>query len=72
MWRKNLRDNNEDGIFEEDEDGVDINRNYSYAWANDDDGSSGHPASETYRGTEPFSEPETKAIKEPSGDQAGA
>ena len=54
-WRKNRRDNG-DGTF-----GVDLNRNYSYAWGGT--GSSGMTSSDTYRGTAAFSEPETQAVK---------
>lgn len=61
--RKNLHDNNEDGIFDPKYDGVDLNRNYSFHWGHDDEGSSSFPGSDTYRGTEPFSEPETRAIR---------
>lgn len=56
-WRKNRRPNF-DGSF-----GVDPNRNYSYLWGYDDIGSSGMEDDETYRGTAPFSEPETQAIR---------
>ncbi len=62
-WRKNKRDNDNDGIFEESDDGVDLNRNFSYEWGYDDNGSSPDPSSTTYRGPAPFSEPETQAIK---------
>ncbi|MFF5936158.1 M14 family zinc carboxypeptidase [Streptomyces sp. NPDC012508] len=61
QWRKNLRDNNGDGRVESG-DGVDLNRNFSYKWGYDNEGSSPDPADETYRGTGPMSEPETKAI----------
>lgn len=57
-WRKNRRFN-EDGSF-----GVDINRNYSYQWGYDNEGSSGVPSSEVYRGSAPFSEPETQAVRD--------
>jgi len=57
MWRKNRR-NNGDGSF-----GVDLNRNYGYQWGVDDFGSSPDSYSDIYRGTEPFSEPETKSIR---------
>ena len=57
-WRKNRR-NNGDGSF-----GVDLNRNYGYMWGYDDIGSSPIPRSDTYRGTGPFSEPETQAIRD--------
>ena len=53
MWRKNRRDNG-GGEF-----GVDLNRNYGFMWGYDDIGSSPDPWDETYRGTGPFSEPET-------------
>lgn len=41
--------------------GVDLNRNYGYKWSNM--GASGDYNSETYQGSEEFSEPETQAIK---------
>ena len=44
--------------------GVDLNRNYSYLWGYDNDGSSPDGCSETYRGTAPFSEPETQAVRD--------
>lgn len=55
-WRKNRRDNG-DGTF-----GVDINRNWGFQWGND--GSSSDTSSTTYRGTHPFSEPETRALRD--------
>lgn len=58
MWRKNRRPN-AGGSF-----GVDLNRNYGHAWGYDNSGSSGSPESQVYRGTEPFSEPETRAIRD--------
>ncbi len=58
MWRKNRR-NNGDGTY-----GVDLNRNYGYEWGFDDDGSSPITSDETYRGTGPFSEPETQAVRD--------
>ena len=57
MWRKNRRING-DGTF-----GVDLNRNFGYAWGFDNYGSSPLPSSETYRGIAPFSEPETQALR---------
>jgi len=57
LWRKNRR-LNRDGSY-----GVDLNRNYSYEWAHDDTGSSPEPSSAVFRGTGPFSEPETEAIR---------
>lgn len=58
MWRKN-RVENYDGSY-----GVDINRNYGYNWAYDDDGSSPVPYDETYRGEFAFSELETQAMRD--------
>ena len=57
MWRKNRRDNL-DGEF-----GVDLNRNYGFQWGFDTIGSSMNTFSGTYRGTAPFSEPETQAVR---------
>ncbi len=58
MWRKNRRNNGSSY-------GVDLNRNYGpYAyWNAPNGGSSTTPSSDTYRGTAPFSEPETNNIK---------
>ncbi len=53
FWRKNRR-NNGDGTF-----GVDLNRNFSIGFKKVTDTSSN-----VYSGPEPFSEPETRAIKE--------
>jgi carboxypeptidase T len=50
-WRKNRR-----GGY-----GVDLNRNYSVGWGGA--GSSSDQASPTYRGTRPFSEPESRALR---------
>lgn len=61
QWRKNLRDNNGDGAVNTG-DGVDLNRNFTYKWGYDNEGSSPDPFDETFRGTGPASEPETKAI----------
>lgn len=55
LWRKNRR-NNGDGTF-----GVDNNRNWGFQWGGA--GASTNPASETYRGTDAFSEPETQAMR---------
>jgi hypothetical protein len=60
LWRKNLRDNNGDGITQVG-DGVDPNRNFPAHWGYDNEGSSDIPSSETYRGPSPASEPETQA-----------
>jgi len=58
LWRKNRRPN-ADGSF-----GVDLNRNYGHAWGAGQAGSSPVPASSTYRGPAPFSEPETAAMRD--------
>jgi carboxypeptidase T len=57
-WRKNRRANR-DGSF-----GVDLNRNYGYMWGYDDSGSSPDPESSVFRGESPFSEPETRAVRD--------
>ncbi|WP_199432352.1 M14 family metallopeptidase [Qaidamihabitans albus] len=49
-WRKNRQGR-----------GTDPNRNWDYRWGCCG-GSSGNPASDTYRGTAPFSAPETRAV----------
>ncbi len=58
FWRKNRRTNG-DGTF-----GVDLNRNYGYQWGFDNSGSSPDPSSAVYRGTAPFSEPETQMMRD--------
>ncbi len=63
LWRKNLRDNNNDGQITPDQDGVDPNRNFPTNWNYDNEGSSSEFASETYRGPGPGSEAETKAFQ---------
>jgi len=56
MWRKNRRYNNWWSY------GVDLNRNWSYKWGYNNNGSSGSSSSETYRGPSAASEPETQAL----------
>jgi carboxypeptidase T len=58
LWRKNLR-NNGDGTL-----GVDLNRNYDGPDWGKSPGSSGNTSSEIYRGPQPFSEPETRIIRD--------
>ena len=58
FWRKNIRDNNGNMSFDNN-DGVDINRNYGYRWGKDNVGSSGSQSSDIYRGPSAFSELET-------------
>ena len=57
MWRKNRKNNN--GSY-----GVDLNRNFgpSLYWNAPNGGSSLNSSDETFRGTAPFSEPETESI----------
>ena len=55
FWRKNRRDNGSNY-------GVDLNRNFAIAWGGG--GSSGSTGSNTYRGPEPFSEPESRALRD--------
>lgn len=43
---------------------VDLNRNWGYMWGYDNNGSSPNTWSETYRGTAPFSEPETNSLRQ--------
>ena len=63
LWRKNLRDN--DGVPGISSlDGVDGNRNFAEHWNYDDEGSGTITSDETYRGPAPFSEPETRAIRD--------
>ncbi len=55
-WRKNRQPNPTDT-------GTDLNRNYGLGWGYNDSGSSPTGSSEVFRGSIPFSEVETKAIK---------
>ncbi len=52
LWRKNLRDNDGDGVISG-LDGVDLNRNFPTSWGYDNEGSSPAVSSETYRGAAP-------------------
>ena len=56
LWRKNRRLNS-GGTY-----GVDLNRNWDAGWGGA--GSSGNQSSDTYRGTAPFSEPESAGIRD--------
>jgi len=56
LWRKNRRLNT-GGSY-----GVDLNRNWDDHFGGD--GSSSNPSSDTYHGTAPFSEPESKAASD--------
>src|SRR5690606_32273418 len=57
-WRKSRKPNEGSSAV-----GTDINRNFSYQWGCCN-GSSGNPASETYRGAEALDQPESKQITE--------
>ncbi|MDP2423482.1 MAG: M14 family zinc carboxypeptidase [Bacteroidales bacterium] len=57
MWRKNRRMNFDSSV------GVDLNRNFGFMWGYNNTGSSSTPSYETYRGTAPFSEPETHMLR---------
>ncbi len=59
MHRKNRRNTSTNPSLS----GVDINRNFGYKWGYDNTGSSGFGGAQTYRGTSPFSEPETRLQK---------
>jgi len=58
-WRKNMQDNDGDGVFDPLYDGVDLNRNYDFNWR---DGGDDTPGSWFYRGAAAFSEAETEAL----------
>jgi len=59
MWRKNRRNISNSSCY-----GVDLNRNYSFGYAANGSCSSGDPCSNTYKGTSPFSEPESQAVRD--------
>jgi hypothetical protein len=58
LWRKNRR------LITGTTYGIDLNRNWGFAWGVDNDGSSPTPSSATYRGSGPFSEPETQVLRD--------
>ncbi len=58
FWRKNRQPNSGSSNI-----GTDLNRNYGYNWGCCG-GSSGSTGSDTYRGTSPFSAPETAALRD--------
>jgi murein tripeptide amidase MpaA len=62
LWRKNLRDNDNDGQITGN-DGVDPNRNFAEHFDYDREGSSSAFSSQTYRGPSAASEPETQAMQ---------
>lgn len=56
MWRKNRKATSNSRCP-----GIDLNRNYGYQWGTG--GSSSNACSDVYMGPQPFSEPETQAVK---------
>lgn len=58
MWYKSRHPNPGGSV------GVNLNGNYDFKWGYDDIGSSPEPSSGGYRGTAPFSEPETQVIRD--------
>ena len=63
-WRKNIRDNNSNSVFDDFIDGVDINRNFSFRWGKNNVGSSPAMEDGTYREPSAFSEPESQAQRD--------
>ncbi|MDD3386828.1 MAG: M14 family zinc carboxypeptidase [Candidatus Pacebacteria bacterium] len=71
-YRKNKKDNNNNGIFDfvsgqgGDIDGVDLNRNWDVNWVHGDTlySTNGYELYDYYRGEYPFSEGENKAIRD--------
>ncbi len=61
-WRKNARDNNGNGVFDPDYDGVDLNRNYGFHWYDAVERADTTPSAYFYKGPAPFSESETRAM----------
>lgn len=60
-WRKNARDNNQNGVLYEPGDGIDLNRNFDFNWAH---GGSGDSLNSRYRGEFPFSEGACRAVRD--------
>ena len=61
LWRKNT--NNQYCSNDSQGKGADLNRNFTLFWNSTPNGSSGNECSDTFRGPEPASEPETKAVE---------
>lgn len=57
LWRKNRAPSSDPECY-----GVDLNRNFAYHWG--EVGSSSEPCSFIYQGPQPFSEPETQALRD--------
>ncbi|MEM7202331.1 MAG: M14 family metallopeptidase [Planctomycetota bacterium] len=58
LWRKNRRRISGSTY------GIDLNRNFGFQWGYDNIGSSPTPSSSTYRGSGPFSEPESQNVRD--------
>ncbi|MEE8424742.1 MAG: M14 family metallopeptidase [Elusimicrobiota bacterium] len=56
-WQRKNRRQNDDGSF-----GVDLNRNFDFRWGGR--GASSRPGAGTYHGSSPFSEPESRAVRD--------
>lgn len=65
-WRKNVRDNNNNGVLYESCDGIDLNRNFNFNWAH---GGSGDSINSRFRGEYPFSESECVAVRDLAQEQ---
>ncbi|XP_047735826.1 carboxypeptidase B [Hyalella azteca] len=57
LWRKTRSKHHDSPCF-----GADLNRNFGYMW--NSGGSSGDPCSDIFRGVKPFSEPESRALRD--------
>src|SRR3954452_24957621 len=62
FWRKTVRDNNNNGVYGDSQDGVDPNRNYPAKRGIDEEGATNTFNSETYRGPYALSEPPNLAF----------
>lgn len=54
----------------EEDGGVDLNRNYAWAFGDSLEGSSSDPCSQIFRGPSAFSEPETRAVRDLIGNKS--
>lgn len=65
MIRKNRHfEDRKKSCFSVSDKGVDINRNYDFKFALNEDGSNSDPCADDYRGNKAFSEPETRAVRD--------
>jgi Ca2+-binding RTX toxin-like protein len=63
-WRKNTNPGEGEESVEFPLYGVDLNRNYASKWGEIEGGASTDPADLTYQGSDPFSEPESQALRD--------